>query len=61
MAAIKFHMNFAFWGCFQATMVLFDNALTSEDIMAASVNIFRGRGILEKQKFLLKLRKIAIK
>jgi hypothetical protein len=42
-------------------MVLFDNALTSEDIMAASMNIFRGRGILEKQKFVLKLRKIAIK
>ena len=31
----------------KSTTVLFDNTLTSEDIMAASVNIFRGRDILK--------------
>ena len=60
MAALEFHTNFAFWGCFEATMVLSDNALTSEDIMAAFVNIFTGRDILKKQNFVLKLHEIAI-
>ena len=42
----------------EAATVPFDNTLTSEDIMAASLNIFRGRGILKKQKFVDKLREI---
>ena len=61
MAAIEFCMNFAFKGCFVAYKVYhgaFDNTLTSEDIMAASVNIFRGRDILKMQKFVQKLHEI---
>ena len=42
----------------KSTTVLFDNTLTSEDIMAASVNIFRGRDILKMQKFVQKLHEI---
>jgi hypothetical protein len=34
----------------------FENAMTSEDIMAASLNILGGRGIHKKQKCVQKLR-----
>ena len=59
MDAIQSCTNFAFWGYSvvhtEATTVLFDNTLTSEGyhgawgMMAASMNLFIGRGILKKQ------------
>jgi capsule polysaccharide export protein KpsC/LpsZ len=39
----------------------FEATLASEDIIAASVNIFRGWGILKNQKLIQKLRKTTIK
>ena len=41
---------------FFRNFLLFESAMTSEDIMTASLSIIRGQGILKKQKFVQKLR-----
>jgi hypothetical protein len=39
--------------------LLLEGAMTSEDVMAASLNIIRGWGILKKQEFVQKFRESA--
>ena len=39
-------------------LLLFEIAMTSEDIMAASLNIIGGQGSLKKQKFVQKSREL---
>ena len=55
MAATKTWLIFGGFMRFLHEFLLFENAMTSEDIMAASLNILGGQGILKRQNFVQKL------
>ena len=50
-----------FFGGFLHEFLLFESAMTFEDIMTASLNIIVGQGNLKRQKFGQKLHKTAKK